>query len=451
MKPMNLMYSLFLIALIGFAACSSEMQSDPDQFPLLPYPQELILMEGNFNPSNEITIKSSGISEESDPVIFAQLTQSIDETYGIRAETGNEEMPNIWIGLPEADVTFKSLCEEESIWPAETIGEEGYVLRISNNRILLASNTNQGLFYGVQTLRQIIRGFPEKPGIPCMMITDWPGIPVRAIMDDISRGPIPTNAYIKDQIRRYSELKINHMSFYIEHVVRTEKHPGFAPSDGALSIEEIRELSEYAEKYHIKLIGSFQSLGHFDKVLNVDEFRHLGATDRMLDPMNPEAMEFLRDIYREMAPVFSSEWFTPNCDEAWDLSRAELSGEAAKLGVARIYTDHVKRIDTTLSELGKRSLIWGDIILEFPQILELLPPHILIGAWNYDASESFAEFIDPIKDAGFEFTVSPGVLNSNRLFPDYRQAMINIRNFINEGYEKGTLGVYCTIWDDGLV
>jgi len=238
------------------------------------------------------------------------------------------------------------------------------------------------------------------------------------------------------------------MSFYIEHVVRTEKHTGFSPA-GALSIEEFRELSEYAKDYHIKLIGSFQSLGHFEKILSVPEFRYLGATDRMLDPLNPKAVEFLRDVYREMAPVFSSEWFTPNCDEAWDLSRAELSGEAASLGVAQIYADHIKRIDTTLLELEKRTLIWGDIIMEFPEILELLPPHVLIGAWNYDANESFAEFIDPLKDAGFEFTVSPGVLNSNRLFPDFNQAFVNIRNFINEGHEKGAIGVYCTIWDDG--
>jgi hypothetical protein len=117
--------------------------------------------------------------------------------------------------------------------------------------------------------------------------------------------------------------------------------------------------------------------------------------------------------------------------------------------VERIYADHIKRIDTTLAELGKRTLIWGDIIIEFPKILDQLPPHILIGAWNYDPLESFAAFIDPIKNAGFDFTVSPGILNSNRLFPDFREAFVNIRNFINEGYDKGTSGVYCTIWDDG--
>ena len=72
-----------------------------------------------------------------------------------------------------------------------------------------------------------------------------------------------------------------------------------------------------------------------------------------------------------MAPAFTSYLFK-NCDEAWDLSRAELTGEAANLGVARIYADHIKRLDTTLLELGKRTLIWGDIIMDYPGILDLL-------------------------------------------------------------------------------
>ncbi len=281
-----------------------------------------------------------------------------------------------------------------------------------------------------------------------MSITDWPAIPMRVVMDDISRGPIPTNEYIKEQIRRYSELKINHMSYYIEHVVKTASFPGFAP-DGGITVEEFKEISDYAADYHITTIGGFQSLGHFANILSVPEFSHLGATDRMLDPLNPEAISFLRDVYKEMVPAFTSDLFNANCDEAWDLSRAELTGEAASLGVARIYSDHIRRLDTTLLELGKRTLIWGDIIMEYPEILDQLPDYILTGAWNYDARESFADFIDPLKNAGFDFTISPGILNSNRLFPDYQMTFTNIRNFINEGYQKGTKGVFLTVWDDG--
>ncbi|MBK5719841.1 hypothetical protein JGH11_03035 [Dysgonomonas sp. Marseille-P4677] len=57
-------------------------------------------------------------------------------------------------------------------------------------------------------------------------------------MDDISRGPIPSLEYMKYQIRRIAELKINTLTYYTEYVVRSEKHPEFAPPTGALSIAE---------------------------------------------------------------------------------------------------------------------------------------------------------------------------------------------------------------------
>ena len=423
---------------------------DPDQgemLTLLPYPQQIERTGGYFDPEVDgLTGRISGIGRRAEPVIFTQLAElSIDLYY---APGEKQADPDFWIGIPAKDPAFLSYCEKAGLVLPDTLDKEGYLLEITKQGVILAAVDPAGIFYGLQTLRQLWRQFPGKPGLPCLKIIDWPAIPMRVVMDDISRGPIPSNEYIKQQISRYSELKINHMSFYIEHVVKTETHPGFAP-DGAITVEEFRKISAYAADYHIKVIGGFQSLGHFAQILSVPEFRHLGATDRMLDPLNPEAISFLRDVYREMAPAFTSELFNANCDEAWDLSRAELTGEAASLGVARIYADHIKRLDTTILEIGKRTLIWGDIIMDYPEILDQLPKYILTGAWNYDARESFADFIDPLKNAGFDFTISPGVLNSNRLFPDYQMTFTNIRNFINEGYQKGTKGVFLTVWDDG--
>ena len=61
-----------------------------------------------------------------------------------------------------------------------------------------------------------------------------------------------------------------------------------------------------------------------------------------------------------------------------------------------------------LRQLGKQTIIWGDIVLEHPEILEMIPKDIIMGAWNYSPSESFAEFIDPLTEAGFDFMVAPG-------------------------------------------
>ncbi|MGM0473300.1 MAG: beta-N-acetylhexosaminidase [Bacteroidota bacterium] len=421
-----------------------------DRIPVVPYPQEVEVETGHFGCRGEsLTLHLAGVGEETAGLITGQLTGAFHARNGSELIGGPPGNATILIGIPSNDRSLRRLTGREGIIPGDELGEEGYLLKIDADQIYITANTDAGVFYGVQTLKQLLRGYPVPQELPRMTVRDWPSIAFRCVMDDISRGPIPTGEYLRQQVRRYAELKINHMSFYIEHVVETETYPDFAPSTGGISVEEFSELSEYAARYHMKLVGNFQSLGHFENILSHPQYRHLGATERMLDPLDPASIGFLGDIYTEMAPAFSSGFFTPNCDEAWDLSRGGLKGAADSLGVARIYADHVMRIDTILNRLGKRSIVWGDIILEHREILEMIPKRIILGAWDYGASESFAHFIDPLRNAGFEFTVTPGVLNSNRLIPDYRMTTINIRNFINEGYEKGTIGVYCTVWDDG--
>ena len=441
-------YGLLLVIIL--MAAIFQQAGAQNRIPVVPYPQEVIIGKGWFSPSgSSLSLRITELEDNTRKIIEEQLSGAFSDRDDIEIQEGDDNSPDIWVGIPSADNSLLELVRKKGIEPGSELGEEGYILKIEKKNIYIVANSTAGAFYGVQSLKQLLRGYPDPLQLPVMTIHDWPSINFRCVMDDISRGPIPTNEYLKQQVRRYAEMKINNMSFYIEHVVRTKKYPDLAPSNGGISIEEFRELSEYAADYHIELVGNFQSLGHFEKILSLPQFRHLGATERMIDPLNSASLDFLEDIYSEMAPAFSSPYFTPNCDEAWDLSRGALKGAAAKLGPARIYADHVTRIDSVLRKLGKKTIIWGDIVLEHPEILDMLPDHIVMGAWDYSPSESFAEFIDPLTEAGFDFTIAPGVLNSNRLIPDFNMTTINIRNFINEGYEKGTLGVYFTVWDDG--
>jgi len=421
-----------------------------NRVPVVPYPQEVVMGRGHYVPSETVlSLRITGFTENTRKIVEDQLYNAYYGRYHEDPFLEHKEDPDIWVGLPSADKELYEIARKKGILPTSELGEEGYILRIEKKRIYIVANAQAGAFYGVQTLKQLLMGNSDPLPVPVLTIRDWPAISFRCVMDDISRGPIPDKGFLKKQVRRYAEMKINNMSFYIEHVVETNKYPDMVPSSGGISVEEFRELSEYAADYHIKLVGNFQSLGHFENILSLPQFRHLGATERMIDPLNPESIEFLGDIYTEMAPAFSSPYFTPNCDEAWDLSRGELTGAAERLGPARIYADHITRIDSVLKKLGKQTIIWGDIVLEYPEILQMIPKDIVMGAWNYSPSESFAEFIDPLKEAGFDFTIAPGILNSNRLIPNYRMSTTNIRNFINEGYEKGTMGVYFTVWDDG--
>ncbi len=364
-------------------------------------------------------------------------------------DTDNESTGELWFGFPAADAGFERMCRELDLWPEDRIGGEGYVLSIDRQRVILAANTSAGLFYAVQSLKQLVRGLGTETRLPCLRIVDWPDLGYRGIMDDISRGPVPTLEFMKRQVQRLSELKINLLSYYTEHVVATASHGDFAPAGGAVTMKEWKELSDFASCYFIQLAGNFQSLGHFEKILALPQYRPLGDTDRMLSPVSEESFRFIREIYAEMIPVFSAPFFMINCDESWDLGRGTSKTLVDCTGVAEVYADHVTRLNQEVNRYGRRAHLWGDMALEHRDLLKRLPHDIILGAWDYSAYPSFADFFLPFKDAGYDFTVSPGVLNSNRLMPDFRMSFTNIINFIRDGFSHGAMGALTTVWDDG--
>lgn len=361
-----------------------------------------------------------------------------------------EEIPNIksvHIGIQNTNKEFDDLCRKSGFFKQD-IGDEGYELLIDNTKIVLTANTPQGIFYGKQSLIQLIRS-AENNKLRGVHIIDKPALKYRGIMDDISRGPVPSKEYMKYQIRRIAELKLNMLCYYTEHIVKTKKHPEFAPPAGGISIEEWAEISEYAKKHYIELVPNFQSLGHAEKVLLNPKFRHLAESNGMYSPVKPETVRFMKDIYDEMSPAFGSGFFHVNCDETFDLGRGPSKQIADSIGVGRVYANYMNQLSDILKGNNKRMMMWGDIVLQHPDILELLPSDAVMMTWEYSDFKSYAPWIDPFVAKGLDYMVCPGVLNSLRLFPDYQQAIPNIRNFIGEGAKKGTMGVLNTVWDEG--
>jgi hypothetical protein len=435
--------TLLLVFLSAILIVSARAQT-----PVVPLPQQVIEGRGNFViTKQDLKIEITSVSSSQKQLIFEQIQSALRISHEVTASQV-ENGANIWIGNPEDNRQLMNALKGENLWPSEMIGDEGYILLITTNRIIIAGNTEKGIFYGVQSLKQLIRA-SQDGRIPAKTIIDWPAMPYRAVMDDISRGPVTNTQYIKEQIIRFSEMKINLMSFYIEHIVKTKEHGSFAPADGGITIEEWKQLSDFAKDYHVELIGSFQTLGHFENILSFPQYAHLGETHRMLSPVNPQSIEFLKEVIGEMIPAFSSDFFNINGDEAWDLTRGSLQQLADSIGGAGIYSGHMNPVINFIKENQKKILMWGDIILQYPELLQMLPDDVTILTWNYSPSDSFASFIDPIKEAGFDFFVCPGVLNSSRLIPDFRMTTTNIRNFVNEGYRKGAKGVFNTVWDDG--
>ncbi len=420
------------------------------QLDVIPYPKKIEVLSGQIvNWPQSISACLSAVDTSGMMINIIQLNQLFQNKSAYRGSSGRKERYVIRLGIPQQGSDFDQLCQEMDILPDESLGNEGYVLWFGSDKSIVAANGKAGVFYGVQTLLQLLRSLNSQQKISAMKITDWPDFAFRGIHDDISRGPVPTLEYMKEQIRRFAELKLNVLSYYTEHIVETKSHGDFAPARGAVSIDEWKELDNYARKHFIQLIGNFQSFAHFEKILAFPQYENLGDTERLLSPLNPKSFEFLQNIYREMAPAFHAPYFMVGGDETWDLGRGKSKKYVDSLGFAHVYANHMKRIGSELNKYNKRMIMWADMALQHPGILKMLPRKTILATWNYSVPDSFNDFIMPLKSAGFDILVCPGILNSRRMMPDYSVTIPNIKQFIKDGYKQEVMGVLNTVWDNG--
>lgn len=434
MRTISRNFLLLIIALFAGANCWS------NDLPVLPYPQRVSLSPQTISFPASLRFQN----QELDQAAAERLKENWNKF--VVEEKSNK--------LPQADITLALIGKNkrtDSLLQAETgdqldkIGKEGYVLLVNKKQRLIAANTETGLFYGLQTLKQLTRSKWNT----ALSITDWPSFEHRVIYDDISRGPIPTVDYIKKQIERMAELKINYLSFYIEHVVQPLSHPDFAPANGKLTIPQIKELSAYAARYQMQLIGSFQSFGHFEKILALPQYKSMGETSTLISPLDPKARKFLADVIGELCDAFSAPYFNVNCDETFDLGKGRSKPYIDSIGQARFYADHLKFLYDVVKSHGKRMMMWGDIALQHEEVLDMLPKDVIYLTWEYGDKKSFDPWIKPFTERGLEFMVCPGILNSYRMFPDMTMAKANIKGFLEQGKLNGSTGAFTTIWDDG--
>ena len=435
---MKIFFTAFIL-LVSYLIIQAA-SSDSSLF-LIPQPKKIEIRNNiyNFNKPFSISITNT------DTFYSRHLRDAIAKKFRVKpvetTSTGNK------IKLIKAiGADFDNILKAEGLKLPFELGSEGYILSISPKSIFILANENAGVFYGVQTLIQLINANASENAIPCLVIYDKPDMQMRGWQDDISRGPIPTMDFLKEEIRRMSSFKLNTFTLYTEHVFKLKKHPEIAPADG-ITEDEVKELVKFAANYNVDIIGNFQSFGHFENTLKVPEYKSLGENEYTLSPAKEEVYKFLADAYSEVVPAYTSKYFHINCDEV-DIGDGASKKMVDSMGVAAVYAYHINRIDSLLKPYHKRIMMWGDIAVKNPKIIDRLPKDMIIVSWDYGPLESMDDRILPFVKSGFEFIVAPGVSCWSRIYPDMQRATINIYNYLRDGYKNKAIGFINTTWDD---
>ncbi len=276
---------------------------------------------------------------------------------------------------------------------------EGYKIETDKNKTVIESTTESGLFYGLQTIFQVI----ENEGvIPCGVIIDEPRFAYRGMMLDVSRHFFDKN-FVKKQIDAMARYKMNRLHIHLTDAagwrIEIKKYPrltqmaawreyplwkewwnngrryseeGHADAHGGYyTQEDIREIVKYAAERHITIIPEIEMPAHSEEVLTA--YPEISCTHEPYKQAdfcigNEKTFEFLENVLGEIIALFPSEYIHIGGDEATKSSWPtcplcqERMKEEGMQNVDELQSYLIHRIERFLNSKGRQIIGWDEIL-----------------------------------------------------------------------------------------
>lgn len=383
----------------------------------------------------------------------------------IIATQEKDEIPGgtlILAGDPCRLFPLAEVMRGESIKIPPQLADQGYFLQVKPGRILIAGNTKAGVYYGFQTLAQLL---PEKGAteIPAVEITDWTPIAQRGISMDLSAGEVSGREHFKETIRRLGRYKLNLLVLSVANAFLFPSHPDISEGRDRLTSEEALELDAFARRHHVELVPCYDSPGHMTGTLsgpNYSRFAEGTEPRALLSVINvadPGTYPLLRDLYSDLCKAFPSKYNYMSGDEAFLLGWGKGRPLAERIGPKNMFVRHVKLIREILAEYGKRIVVAGDpfepgFFKAFGldnyglEGLAQVPRDVIIGPWHYGRLESFP-FGDQLREMGFDQYLLTSDAAYYQLFPAQHAAAANVESVLPHAHRLKALGTIHTHWN----
>lgn len=265
---------------------------------------------------------------------------------------------------------------------------EGYVLEITGKGVTITSRDEAGLFYGCQTLEQLLEDSRDfKKEIPPMKITDYPAIAYRAVHLDTKHHLDRMDYYYRmvDKLARY---KINAIIWELEDKLRFTRRPE-AGAPNAISKQEMQALCRYAKERNVEISPLVQGLGHAGFILKHHwELRENPASDWEFCPSDPRTYEVQFDLYLDALEAMPyGKYLHVGGDEITAIGiddRCKATGKSA----FELQMIWLKKVCQFAVDHGRTPIFWDDMPLKYAGIWELAlsdkPEEEVAKVWNTD-------------------------------------------------------------------
>ncbi|MFT5146695.1 MAG: hexosaminidase [Polaribacter sp.] len=393
------MRSIIFIALsVLVLSCSNKYQevlNSENDYQIIPKPKELTITKGRFLlSSNTVIINSANLNQEAK--YLADMLNSIS-AIKITLKSSGSKNTNIKLKI---DNSIKN--------------NEGYKLSIKYNAIVISGKTNIGVFYGIQTLRQLLPAEIENIGneiseltIPAVEIIDSPRYKYRGMHLDVGRHFFSV-AFIKKYLDLIAMHKMNSFHWHLTEDqgwrIEIKKYPklteigGFrkgtaiglagtknapyiyddVPYGGFYTQEEIKDIVAYAKARHITVIPEIELPGHSSAALAAypqfgntkgpyEVAKRWGIFNETFAPTE-ETFSFLEDILREVMELFPSKFIHIGGDEVLKKEWKESSYAQKVIKREKLKNENelqsyfIRRIEKFLNANNRKIIGWDEIL-----------------------------------------------------------------------------------------
>lgn len=447
--------SAFLLSalLVASALHADGQPSGPNRATPMLSPQPRELQAGELFPVHTAAVAVRGA--DSEDFFAAQNLESALTQSGVLVSPSVGTVDLTVVLLHGSADEAKQLLAANKLSLDAPMQDEGYVLisrhtADGHSTVAIIGHTAAGIFYGAQTLKQMLQ---EDDGVTKLWtgtIRDWPAMKYRGVHDDLSRGPFPTLAFQKHQLEIFAAHKVNLYSPYFEHTLQYSGDPLAAPPGSSLTRAESQELQAFATRLHIMIVPEQEAFGHLHHVLQYEKYSDLAETPHghVIAPGQPGSQPLIKSWFSQIAEDFPSPFLHIGADETTELGTGRTKADVDKRGLGPVYADFLTTIHTTLAPLHRRLLFWGDVATTDPAAIPGIPKDMIAIPWIYWHKDSYDGDILPFKNAGIETWVAPGDTNWRQVYPLGNVALDNISGFIEAGQRLGSTGELTTVWDD---
>ncbi|MBQ8907246.1 MAG: beta-N-acetylhexosaminidase [Clostridia bacterium] len=284
-------------------------------------------------------------------------------------------------------------------------------------------------------------------------------------MIDASRAAVPSVVSAKRLLDHLAVMGYSSILLYTEDVIELEGRPYFGYMRGRYTVEELREIDDYAFAYGIELIPCLECYGHMEKYLIWPEAAGIKDTAHVLLAREEKTFAFLEQLIATVSGALRSRRIHIGMDEAWDMGRGNFLNRNGYVPPFEIFNEFMERLISITNKYGLTPMMWSDMYFRISsasgssyydkntvipaEVKQCIPKEVELVFWHYgEAPECDGYMLEMHRALDRKILFAGGAWGWTGHFPEHNYMMKSTRFSLNACRESGVREAIFTVWRD---